>query len=145
MSDRLVNVYRLKNQFLVHASSRTRDGLWVLTPPCLLVSTDAGDEALGRTVISGLDRSRDGVGRPDNWKALLAPLLKAARVRGWRAFAQGATHAVVEERNGRLKVEPSRLDKDHSFIPEPDRAVSMEGRDPRQLGEALRTVLGVPQ
>jgi hypothetical protein len=134
----------LENKFIIHASSRTKDGLWILTPPCLPVPIDAGNEFLGNTVISSLDRSREGLPRPDNWKALLAPLLKSAGVRSWRAFARGAKHACVEESDGRLEVMPSKMDEEHSFIDQPERAVTIAVRDPGPLGEALRAALEEP-
>lgn len=145
MNRKSVDVYLLKDKFIIHASSRTKDGFWILTPPCLAVPLEVGNEVLGNTVISSLNSSKDGVPRPDNWKALLAPLLRAARARSWRAFARGARHAHVEERDGRLELMPSKLDDEDAFIPRPERAVSMTVRDPGPLGEALRAALEEPK
>jgi hypothetical protein len=56
-------------------------------------------------------------------------------------LARGATHALVEEREGRLEVTPHSLDEGDTFIARLDRVVSMDGLDPGRLGEALRAAL----
>jgi hypothetical protein len=83
------SVYARRGVMLVCPSSRTTDGVWVVTKPVAVVPGDASDADLGATVKASLDQSAENVPHPDEWDAVLQPLLAAAGVKSWKAFVTG--------------------------------------------------------
>lgn len=100
-------VYQRGAVILVHASSRTTDGVWILSEPCIRLPSDCGDAAMGLAVMSALEASQSSVPHPTQWKGLVEPLLRAAGVRTWKAFAKSAVCVEVEERDGQLALIPA--------------------------------------
>lgn len=137
-------LYRRKNQYLVHASSKTTDGVWVLSEPCLALPEACGHRDLGLTIQAALDGSRADVPHPRSWEALLAPLLALADEKTWKSFSMGAACAEVEEEDGRIALIPTRnLGTDEGFLAEPSRRVSLERGEVEQLGASARRLLSV--
>ncbi|HEY8210752.1 MAG TPA: hypothetical protein VIG99_24880 [Myxococcaceae bacterium] len=141
---RRATVYRRKKQFLVHASSRTTDGAWILWPPCLAVPEGSHGQELGQSIRAALDASRMNVPHPQIWKGLLDPLLALAGVKAWSTFSKDASCVEVEDDGSRITLIPTRnlgpdegFQADHSrqIVPEPGAAA---------LGAAVRELLPEP-
>jgi hypothetical protein len=135
--------YRRKGHFVVHASARTTDGVWILTDPCVKLDQSRSDEDLGEATRAAISASRAGVPHPRNLAELLDPLLRQAGVKTWSAFAKTATCAEIEA-TGKVSVIPTRnLGVDEGFQPDPDRAhiVDLDATD--SLGASVRRALMV--
>lgn len=87
---KLATVFSRSTALIVHPSSRTTDGVWILAEPCVWLSADVSDDALGEAVLAALAASRTDVPHPTNWKGVLQPLLAVAGVTTWAAFAKSA-------------------------------------------------------
>lgn len=83
-------VFSRSTGLIVHPSSRTTDGVWILAEPCVRLSADVPDDALGEAVLAALAASRTDVPHPTNWKGIVQPLLAVAGVTTWAAFAKRA-------------------------------------------------------
>src|SRR5262245_9296973 len=93
-------VYQRDSAILVHTSSETVDGIWILTEPCIRLPIGCSDRELGDALSSAFEESKESLPPPTQWKMIVAPLLTAAGVRSWKAFARGAVcvHAEYESR-----------------------------------------------
>jgi hypothetical protein len=77
------------------------DGVWVASSPCAI--SDVGDvDKIGRDISHALEVSRVGVPRPDSWERVVDPLLFAAGVKSWSAFARSAKLVAIEAHDGRV-------------------------------------------
>ena len=99
--------YIRSNTFVIHASSRTSDGVWILTEPCIRLPTNCSDEQLGNAVLSALGGPEDGVTPPSQWRGLLDPLLNAAGVKSWKTFAKSASCVEIEQNANSLVLIPT--------------------------------------
>ena len=82
--------YQRGKFFILHTSSCTTDGVWILTEPCIRLSRDCTDDALGEAVRTTLDASKINVPHPTEWDHGLEHLLAAAGVKSWSTFAKSA-------------------------------------------------------
>lgn len=136
------SVYLRKKQCLVHASSKTTDGVWIIWEPCLAVQAADADRDLGDAIQTALDASQTGVPHPRNWKELQKPLLALAGVRSWSTFSKGAACVEVEEEGGRIALIPTRnLGTDEGFQALPSRQISLERGEVEQLGASVKRLL----
>lgn len=103
---RMAGIYRRQGKDYVTASSRTRDGFWLEEGPVNVL--DSGDPALAEVVLSALARSRDGIAAPKTWSSHVNKVVEAAGLRRFSAFAKGAAHVSVQEKDGVLRVTPHR-------------------------------------
>lgn len=109
-------VYRRGPALLVHPSSRTTDGVWILSEPCVRLPSDCSDVEMGNAVLSALEGSKSPVPHPSQWKRVLEPLLKAAGVEAWKTFAKSAVCVEVEAQDGQLEFIPTEnLGGDEGF------------------------------
>jgi len=109
-------VYRRGAVILIHPSSCTTDGVWILSKPCVRLSSDCGDAEMGSAVLSALEGSKLSVPHPTQWKGLLEPLLMAAGVKAWKTFVKSAVCVEVEQQNGQLEFIPTvNLGSDEGF------------------------------
>src|SRR5262249_55881027 len=128
--------------FFVHASSRTTDGVWILTEPCVKLSEDCSDRDLGAAARAAVAASRTGVPHPQTWSGLLDPLLRQAGGKTWSAFARTATGAEIEEDGGKASVIPTgNLGVDEGFQPIPAKAEIVDLDAAEALGASVRRAL----
>ncbi len=137
-------VYQLRGKYLVHASSRTTDGVWIVWEPMLAVQANDAAGELGLAIEAALDGSRSGVPHPQDWKAVLAPLLALGGVRSWSAFCRSAACVEVEEEGGRVSLLPTRnLGAEGGFEPSLNSEVLTTRDDPERLGALALKALRV--
>lgn len=104
---KLANIFQRAGAFLIHPSSRTTDGVWILESPCVRLRIDVSDETLGQTVLAQLKASRTGVPHPTDWKSVARPLLDAAEVRSWSTFTKGTLSVKVMADGDIVQVTPT--------------------------------------
>ena len=104
---KLATVYRRRADFIIHPDSCTTVEAWILSEPCVRLPVDCTDGQLGATVLSALERSKTGVPHPTEWKGLLEPLLQAAGVKSWGAFAKNAVCVLVSEEANNIELVPT--------------------------------------
>jgi hypothetical protein len=102
--ERIIHVFHRKHVLLMHATSKTVDGLWIATPPGLALTEDAGDDLLGICAKALLTESREGLPRPGDWKDVVVPVYELAGVKGWRAFSRGTKLVSIEETDDGFQV-----------------------------------------
>ena len=135
-------IYRRKAQFYVHASSRTMDGVWILTEPCLCLDQESSDRELGEAVQQALDSSRSGIPHPRSWKGLLDPLLKQAGVKSWNTFSKTALCVEIEEEDGQVSIVPTEnLGVEDGYQADPSRAAVVANGMVEDLGSQARRLL----
>ena len=138
---RRVTIYRRKKQFLVHASSRTTNGVWILWDPCLAVPVTSDDRELQRAIRAALDGSRADVPHPRVWKGLLDPLLALAGVKSWSTFSKNASCIEIEEEGSRVILIPTKnLGPDEGFQADASRQIALDSAS-EELGSAVRRLL----
>jgi hypothetical protein len=95
---KMATAYQRGAIFVIHALSRTTDGVWIATQPFIRLPEDCSSDELSGAVQAALDRSKDRVRHPDQdqWKKVLEPLLNAAGVKSWRTFVRGSTSVEIE-------------------------------------------------
>jgi Immunity protein Imm1 len=84
---RQATAYRRMEHLFVHSSSRTTDGVWILSEPCIKLDEECTDGDLGAAVQACLQGSRTGVPHPTSWGHLLDPLLVLAGEKSWGTLA----------------------------------------------------------
>ena len=84
--------YLRKDKVILGPVSVTTAGVGVAVEPFLCIEVENIGK-LGKGVLATLEKSQHGVPHPkqDQWKALLAPMLKAAGVKSWSSFAKSAS------------------------------------------------------
>jgi hypothetical protein len=134
--------YQRKSKFFVHASSRTTDGVWIFSEPCLSAEEAIDDERLGMMVQTALASSLCNVPHPTEWMKLLYPLLMQAKTKSWTTFAESATCAGVERDDGRTIIVPTRnLGVAGGFEPDPLRILVVDSTATAELGASVRSAL----
>ena len=88
---RLVSVYRRKNAYLIHPSTRIDgNGFWVAHQPGVGVSCDADDHVLGQLLLLLRDQSGKSLPRPAPGKAAPLPVADLAGVQSWGVLARSS-------------------------------------------------------
>lgn len=135
-------IYRRKTQFFVHASSRTTEGVWILTEPCLGLEQVCSDRELGEAVRKALDGSRSDIPHPRSWAGLLDPLLKQAGVKSWNTFSKTASCAEIEEDEGEVALMPTKkLGVEEGFQADHSKAATVATGAVEDLGSQARRLL----
>jgi len=134
--------YRRKKNVIVHPSSQTTDGVWIVSEPCLVLDMSCSDREIGKAVAEALECSRTGVPHPIEWKGIVVPLLRAAGVKSWTTFAKNTTSVEVEADGNALVLVPTKnlgtiegFEPDLSGRKKLDRSADDEttGKEVRQL------------
>jgi hypothetical protein len=93
-----VGVYLVGGRLLITSNSRDINGVYVINGWLEVLSADAMDEALGRSIRTGLSETEDGVAAQPhddpNRSRALAALVRAAGVHTYMAFVRAGTLAV---------------------------------------------------
>lgn len=137
------SVYARSGAYFLHPDGTTTDGLRIAMSPCVRLPAGCSDVELGEAVIAALGASRTGLRHPwhDEWKLIPQPLLRAARVRSWRAFAREASQVSLTLEADALTVTPWKRDGD-GFVDDPGRPEEQVGSSAVDIGAALRRFLG---
>lgn len=118
--------------------------------PCIssgpVVGLPAGSDAqtLGSAILAALDQSTKAVPWPTDWKKVTEPLLLAASVKSWSAFAKRATSARVDRFAHAISVSPSVREKS-SFMAQPDKVIQLAAPNAASLGEVVAAALRAQQ
>lgn len=135
-------VYKRMSKYFVHASSRTTEGVWILTEPWLSADATVNDERLGEIIQAALAGSVSGIPHPTEWSGLLDPLLRLAGVNSWAKFAEAAASAEIETNDGTISILPTKnLGVEGGFEPLPSRIVTVDSEATRELGATVREQL----
>jgi hypothetical protein len=139
---RCATAYLRQHVFFVHSLSKTTDGVWIFTEPCLGFDGSASDYDLGKAVADVLDYSKINVRHPTVWTGLFDPVLKLANVRSWSQFVRSATCAELAVEDDQYSIVPTtNLGPNDGFEPRASETVRLRGASIEKLGAGLRTVL----
>ena len=139
-------LYLRSARFLIHCSSQTTNGVWVLTRPCIALDGGVSDSEVGAAALSALQASRRGVPHPrqDQWRGLFEPMLELAGVKSWKAFVTGAACLDLALEGETVTLTPMRnLGAANGFEPDASRSTTAKA-EPEALGRAVRALFGEP-
>ena len=139
-------MYIRPNGYIIQPQSRTTAGVWIGCEPIQTMARDVALTTLGQAIREVLAASRDAVAHPTDWKGLLLPLFKCAKIRSWNALQKSAKMCGVEESNSELRIVPTRnggtAGSDKGYHSLPEKAILLEADcAPEQLGKALEQAL----
>jgi hypothetical protein len=99
--------YKRGDRILLHASSKTIDGVWVLTAPVLTEDRN-NSVRLGKAVLDALDGSKEGIDHPTSWTGVFDPVLRLAGVKSWNAFTRSAKCVEIEFGTNQVTFVPTK-------------------------------------
>ena len=140
---RCATAYRRKGAIYLDPESRTPTDLWIGGGPVRKVQCADPRGVKGEAVLEALLASRDSVPHPKEVDAVVRPLLKAAGVKSWRAFARDACACGVEAEGDCLRFIPHRrLGSSATFVPIAEKAFAVSvSSPPDKIGAALDDAL----
>jgi hypothetical protein len=117
-------------------------GVYVGVEPVVVITDSVSDEMLGQNILDTAALPRPKIPKPENtaeWNQYLKPLLKAAKVKSWKAFMDGAQLIALEKDiDGRIMLKPNVKDG-RSFSGKPDKNQFLSSDcTPAELGKAIR-------
>jgi hypothetical protein len=105
---RRADIYLRRGRFIIHASSETTAGLWILAEPVIGLEEACSDAELVRAISAAIDGSRRGVQHPVVWDSMFAPVLQLAGVKTWPTFVKGAARIALSQIDRKLTIMPTR-------------------------------------
>jgi hypothetical protein len=146
VSESLLNIYARSEGYYLVSSAKTSDGLWqhIAEPPTFL-EAHVSPAHIGREALEYLAEPRPNTAHPQGgeWKEArrksLDPIIRAAKVRSWRAFISNATTVDVERTNDSFKVTPMKaMSKPRGgFEPDLSQELGLDSPTPEDLGRAI--------
>ena len=135
-----VSIYQRAGTVYVVASHLTEAGFWVDDEDVVtLIAPKPAD--VGSATEAALGRSREGVPTPPPSADLSVPLLVAAGVESWNAFAKSAKYVGVRQNGDTIKVTPYRnLGGKDGFDPMQDKAKSLSSENPELAAVVVRAL-----
>ncbi|HJW32785.1 MAG TPA: hypothetical protein VJ505_05390 [Holophagaceae bacterium] len=135
---RIASVYFFQGRALVHALGRTVKGAWIPTGPIQSLPSEP-PAAVASALLAALADSRQGLPQPEDWAAVMEPLLEASGAAKWPDFLKGAACLGVEQRDTVLSVVPTRnLGEEGGFEPLLTEAIRPDRSDAGCLAQALK-------
>jgi len=102
----MVAVYRRGDTVYMHPQVKTTDGVFIFAEP--VVQLDKDDTQVPVHLIELLSVRRTIVAHPTSWRGLTDPLLKAAKVRSFNAFAASTKLVEIERDDDGISLLPTR-------------------------------------
>jgi hypothetical protein len=128
----------------LHADSETTAGVWIATEPFLRLEASISDIELGKAIQRALQGSKRQVPHPQfrAGMSLVAPLLKLAGVKTWRAFERGAKCVSIQAELSEIAIVPEiRVGDNRGFQPLVAETITVGASEDAALGAAVRTAL----
>jgi hypothetical protein len=139
---RKATVYMRRQQFLIHALSKTTDGVWILSEPCSALAIECDDRGLGTAIRRTLEGSLPEVPHPSSWNKVFEPMLRLAGVKTWKAFATGSACIQIETDGNQVVLIPqTNRGPKEGFEPDLSRAATLESASAEELGRIGRQLL----
>lgn len=130
--------YSRRGKIFIHSSSKTKDGVWVLSEPVISIGDVVDSIAVGASVRQCLNGARIGVDHPKSFSGLFSPVLKLAKARSYKEFAREAKCVEIVEDGGVIGFFPTEnhgVDEGFVRLGEARRISRSEGD--LQVGQAL--------
>jgi|SRR5579859_7291122 len=123
-------------KIFLHPELRTTQGVWIFAEPVTVASESSRD--LGAQVLAALSQSSSIVAHPATWKGITDPLLRAAGVRSFSAFARSARCVgIYLDENGMALTPMENRGPGKGFIHLNDKAIRCQ-QTKRDAANALR-------
>jgi hypothetical protein len=146
VADSLLTVYTRADGYYLVSSAQTPAGIWQQfgESPTVLESNSPPTD-IGRAALACLAQSRPQIAHStrDEWvdarRRSLDPVLRAAKVRSWRAFITNTRSVDIERTDCAFTVTPTKpLPKPHGALePVLDQVRELESPTPEDLGRAI--------
>lgn len=138
---RAIMVYRRGSKAFLVPLARVPSGGHIETEPVRVVDLPSSPHDMGGAVLLALESSGESLPEPSS-EQLESPAQRAAGVKSWRQFIQGAASCDVEKRDSAYVITPLRPERGESFGYEPDKATTIPLEvSPALLGEKLLNIL----
>lgn len=141
-------VYLRGDKIIVNPISQTITGVGIGTEPFEVLDEKVSPTSLGEAVLGALEAARFDIPHPlpNEWSSFAKPLYKAARVRSWAKFVQGAIYCDVTRGVEGFSIEPSRnMGARGGFQPIPgqDELRIPASASAEEIGAAVRKALDI--
>lgn len=134
--------YYINGEVLLHPSSRTTVGVWILSEPVTSCVPTRVLE-LRENILNALDQSKDNVRHPTNWKGLFAPILKMSGTKTLGEFMRLAKCVEIDRQGDLIVFTPTRnLGVKEGFEPINERSRQITCEKVEHLGDALVAAFG---
>lgn len=120
--------YKREGRIFLNPMSKTTIGLWIGTPPRIVVDETEPPAIKGKYVKEVLRHSKEGVPHPTDWDSFLQDFLKEVGAKSWSKFAKTALSCSIELEGDRLAFLPYRNSgpkENYNFVPIRDRKMSI--------------------
>jgi hypothetical protein len=139
---KLATVFFSKKKVIIHSSSKTDKGAWIITKPVFVVESIDAHKDIGQAVIDALEHSQLNVPHPTSWQGLFDPVLQAAKVKSMNAFMKQAKCIEVELSDASLDIFPNNnLGAEGGFERDAEGVIRGASKDPVDLGQLLAQLL----
>jgi hypothetical protein len=134
-----LNVYRREQRYFLTVLHGSDGGdPCIASGPVFVIQDVAG---LGEQILAALDLSRSDLPWPKDWKKVIEPLLSAAGVKSWPAFAKRATSIRVDRTGTLISLRPSKRDEKGAFHDLPEQVQELDSPSAQTLGALTASLL----
>jgi hypothetical protein len=134
-----------KKILFINPLSKTTTGVFVSEGDPVTLAEGCPKKLKGEAAIDALQRSRESVPHPKNWKAFGASRRAAAGVKSWRSYVRGTRCLLLEVEGDLLKILPSdNLGAREGIQARPEDAIVLAyPSTPEEVGEAIERAFGL--
>lgn len=100
------SAFRLTNHIVIHSDAKTQSGIGIATAPYFTLDVNASMKEIGNAIQHALAESKTSVAHTD-YQEGVKPLLKAAGLRSYRRFVQGAIHCSIVKDGQSIWIDPT--------------------------------------
>ena len=130
--------YSRRGKILIHSSSKTKDGVWILGEPVISIGDVIDANVVGASLRQCLDGSRIGVDHPKSFSDLFSPVLKLAKVKSYKEFSREAKCVEIVEDGAVIGFFPTtNHGVDEGFVRLEGRREISRSEGDLQVGQAL--------
>ncbi|MDR0516480.1 MAG: CdiI family contact-dependent growth inhibition immunity protein [Fibromonadaceae bacterium] len=100
------SIYMRNKHYYIMPYSQTTVGLYIGVEPITVLDDNVSDKILGKSIVDSFAFSKEEIPNPSDSDNVAKPLLKAAKVKSWRAFMSGSESISFENIDGVIKLLP---------------------------------------
>jgi hypothetical protein len=131
-------VYCRKGKIILYPSSKTNQGVWILSEPVCAIESDKSPNEIGEILLKVISESKSNVDHPAEWTAHFEPVLKLAGVKSLNTFNKSAKCVEIDSEGEKIVLYPTvNLGASEGFEPIDNLKVTVPVIEQDSLGSAL--------
>ena len=142
--EKTCGIYFRGDDIYVSTMSQTNIGFWIGTEPRFKLKSTDSAEALGSTVMSALDASRQNIPTPPRLRSVNDDLLKFVGFKTLSSFERGTIQFVITWTENGVNILPTRQGTRGSHDLLPNESVDCKP-DPEEVGQVLQKLVSERQ